>query len=76
MLGGVAFLEKQQLPRGQLGGRLKEAARGKRLHLKRFEPIFIDILTKPQGFIGEEEGLGVEPEGKSTSLVSILMSQK
>lgn len=51
MLGGVAFLEEQQLPRGQLSGRLKEAARGKCLHLKRFELIFIDIPRKPEGFI-------------------------
>lgn len=49
-LGGVAFLEKQQLPRGQLGGRLKKATRGKCLRLKRFEQIFIDILTEPLGF--------------------------
>lgn len=28
-LGGIAFLEEQQLPRRQLGGRLKEAAPGK-----------------------------------------------
>lgn len=43
-LGGVAFLEKQQLPKGQLGCRLKEMARGKCHRLKRFDT---DIFRYP-----------------------------
>lgn len=61
---------------GQLGGWPKEAARGKCLRLKRFEQIFIDILTKFPGFKRGGGGVGWLSGAKGISLGSISTSQK
>lgn len=60
ILGGVAFLEKQQLPSRQLSGQGDgRMAVRECLRLKWFEGIFIDSVTKPPSY-GKGRGGGIK----------------